>query len=169
MQDLLTSGAGACGPPFFLPHDLTTRVSIVTIGRWGGESAPEPPAGAARPRSNPLEGTVSTAQPKTYRNPRRAALAQLKAIKDRLQWCVNRWTVTGTAFDVVEQLDPATGRSFRNHVTRPRRADEMPENSAKEWETLYRQAEVAALDANDLAEFALAQWRRCLNEQGAAA
>lgn len=104
-----------------------------------------------------------------HRNPRRAALAQLKAIKDRLQWCLNRWTVAGTVYEPVEKTytEQHTGieRAYTDSVSRKRRAEEYPENSAAEWQKLYQQACQAEREAAALAEFAAAQWRECIARQ----
>ena len=112
---------------------------------------------------------MSATKPKTYRSPRRRVLAELKAVKDRLQWLINRWDVEGTVYETVEQayIDERTGqeRTFTNSAPRKRRAEEYPENQAAQWQTLYRQAETAALEASELAEFALAQYRRCVGAQ----
>jgi hypothetical protein len=106
---------------------------------------------------------------KTYRNPRRAALAQLKAIRDRLQWCMNRWTVSGTVYESVQKtyVEQHTGieRTYTDSNPRKRRPEEYPENTVADWATLYAQANEAALEANALAEFARREWHKCLEAQ----
>jgi hypothetical protein len=108
---------------------------------------------------------MTAPKPKTYRSPRRRALAELAAIKNRLQWLINRWDVSGTVYESVEKTyteqHTGTERTYTDSVARKRQPHEYPENQAKQWEILYRQAEVAALEASELAEFALAQWRKC--------
>lgn len=112
---------------------------------------------------------MTATKPKAYRSPRRRALAELTAIKNRLQWLINRWDVSGTVYEPVQKTytEQHTGieRTYTDSVARKRRPEEYPENQAKEWETFYRQAEAAALEASELAEFALAQYRRCMGVQ----
>lgn len=108
-------------------------------------------------------------KPKTFKSPRRAALSQLKQIKDRLQWCINRWTVASTVYEDVERTytEQHTGavRTYMDSRPRPRRSEEYPENQAQEWARLYDQASEAAIEAQALAEFAAQQWRECLARQ----
>lgn len=107
---------------------------------------------------------------KTYRNPRRNALAQLKTIKDRLQWCLNGWTVSSTVYEPVEKTytEQHTGieRTYTDSVTRKRRPEEYPENQADRWATLFNQASQAAREAQALAEFARENFHRCVAENG---
>lgn len=111
-------------------------------------------------------------KPKTYKSPRRAALAQLAQIKRRLQWCINQWTVESTVYESLpseKRISPADGKeyTYSNSRVRPRRYDEYPENQAAQWSILYDQANEAAIEAQALAEFAAEQWRRCLAERQA--
>lgn len=61
---------------------------------------------------------------------RRQVLADVKAVKKGVSWLQDQWTVTGTVHDFDSRDDHG------NVPTRPRRADEYPENQAQAWREL---------------------------------
>lgn len=76
---------------------------------------------------------------------RRQVLAQVKQVKERIDYLSRVWTVPGT----VHVPDP--GGNYRR---RPRRADEYPESDATQWAVVAAQARSAILELEELAAYA---------------
>lgn len=99
-------------------------------------------------------------KPKTFKNPRRQALAMLKDLRDSLVWLSNGWNVRSTTFEEVTKTytDRGVQRTYRDHETRPRRYDEYPENNPANWSALYAEADRMVAQASALREFAAQQY-----------
>ena len=96
-----------------------------------------------------------------FRNTRRAALAQLKLIRDRLDYARNRFEVSGTVYySEPGQYEGSDGvmRPMSLGKTRKRRADEYPENQSAAWAAMYHMAEQAEKLAHELKLFAYEEY-----------
>lgn len=65
------------------------------------------------------------------KNPRRAALEDLRAMKRLVSWLIDRWNVPGHVY-----VEPADRKHGENVWRRDRRPDEYPENDPARWDEL---------------------------------
>lgn len=101
------------------------------------------------------------------RNPRVVAVEILKELKRTADNVRARWTPGSTVYETVTQtrtVDYGRGagpqeQTFTNGVSRPRRAEEYPENQSKEWAILWAHADDMEKAAAKLKAMALEQWR----------
>lgn len=106
-------------------------------------------------------------KPKTFKNPRRQALAMLKDLRDGVSWLSSGWNVRSTAYDMITKTyrDQRSGevREYQDHATRPRRYEEYPENNKENWAALYAEADRLVALASALREFAETEYHRTVN------
>lgn len=106
----------------------------------------------------------SGAKPRTFKNPRRAALARLAEIRDGVKWIINSLTVTSTVYEPVTKTytEQHTGavREYQDSNPRPRRYEEYPENKPANWSALYAEADRLVALASELRQFAAEEYHK---------
>lgn len=70
------------------------------------------------------------------KNPRRAALEDLRAMKRLVSWLIDRWNIPGHVY-----VEPADRKPGENMWRRDRQPHEYPENNPVRWDELAQALE----------------------------